>query len=117
MRNVDDLSATHLESKLAHPDYTPTPDRRYFVVRGRLWRLSNPSLDPAVHERLVQELMAARRAVRGAKNGSERMSARLEADAAKRALGERGEVWWNDGAPDYNRRLAVDTPYAEWFRR
>jgi hypothetical protein len=27
-------------------DYTPTPDRRYFVVRGRLWRLSNPRLAP-----------------------------------------------------------------------
>src|SRR5580704_16357319 len=47
-------------------DYTPTPDRRYFVVRGRLWRLSNPQLDPQIHERLVRDLMAARRAVRDA---------------------------------------------------
>ena len=44
-------------------DYTPTPDRRYFVVRGRLWRLSNPSLDPDTHERLVRDLMNARRAI------------------------------------------------------
>jgi len=24
-------------------------------------------------------------------------------------------VWWTDGAPDYNRRLARNTPYAAWF--
>jgi len=98
-------------------DYTPTPDRRYFVVRGRLWRLSNPFLDPAVHEQLVRELMIARRAVRYATNPQERISARIKTDAAKRALGERGEVWWKDGAPDYHRQLAVNTPYAAWFNR
>lgn len=96
-------------------DYTPTPDRRYFVVRGRLWRLSNPSLDPEIHERLVRELIAARRAIRDAADRKERIAARLKVDAAKKALGERGEVWWDDGAPDYHRRLAVDTPYAAWF--
>lgn len=97
-------------------DYTPTPDRRYFVVRGRLWRLSNPWLDPEIHARLVQELMAARRAVRDASDSKERIAARLKVDAAKKALGERGGVWWDDGAPDYNRRLAVNTPYAAWFK-
>jgi hypothetical protein len=96
-------------------DYTPTPDRRYFVVHGRLWRLSNPWLDPEIHECLVRELMAARRAVRDANDSRERIAARLKVDAAKKALGERGDVWWDDGAPDYNRRLAVDTPYAAWF--
>lgn len=97
-------------------DYTPTPDRRYFVVHGRLWRLSNPLLDSETHERLVVELMAARRAIRNAADTKERIAARLKVDAAKKALGERGDVWWDDGAPDYNRRLAVDTPYAAWFR-
>jgi hypothetical protein len=96
-------------------DFTPTPDRRYFVVRGRLWRLSNPSLDPFTHERLVSDLLQARRAVRDATDPIKRIAARLKADAAKRALGERGDVWWDDGAPDYHRHLAVDTPYAGWF--
>jgi hypothetical protein len=36
-------------------------------------------------------------------------------DAAKHALGERGAVWWTDGAPDYNRHLVKNTPYAAWF--
>jgi hypothetical protein len=97
------------------PDFTPTPDRRYFVVRGRLWRLSNPSLNPLTHQRLVNEVLEARRTVRETGDPIKRIAARLEADAAKRALGERGEVWWDDGAPDYNRRLVADTPYAAWF--
>jgi hypothetical protein len=25
-------------------------------------------------------------------------------------------VWWSDGAPDFNRHLAVNTPYAAWYR-
>jgi hypothetical protein len=98
------------------PDYTPTPDRRYFVVRGRLWRLSNPALDSNEHARLVQELMMARRALRDGVTSRERISARQKIDAAKRALGERGDPWWSDGSPDYNRRLAVNTPYASWFK-
>ena len=57
---------------------------------------------------LVSELMAARRAVR---DGGP--AARGRVDGAKRALGERGPVWWSDGAPDYNRHLAKNTPYAE----
>ena len=97
-------------------DYTPTPDRRYFVLRGRLWRLSNPLLDPSDHERFVRQLMLARRAVRDAANPRARILARVKVDAAKRALGERGDPWWRDGAPDYSRQLAADTPYAEWAR-
>jgi hypothetical protein len=42
-------------------------------------------------------------------------AARARVDAAKRALGERGPVWWVDGSPDLNRRLARNTPYAAWF--
>lgn len=94
-----------------------TPDGRYFVVRGRLWRCSNPALSPAERERLVAELMAARRAVAAARRAGDPATlaaARQAVDAAKHALGERGPVWWSDGAPDYNRRLARNTPYAEW---
>ena len=39
---------------------------------------------------------------------------RHRVDAAKRALGERGDPWWTDGAPDYNRKMARNTPYADW---
>ena len=97
-----------------------TPDKRYFVVRGRLWRCTNPSLDGAQRARLVAELMAARRAVRTAlhePDAKAEAAARGRVDAAKRALGERGPVWWQDGAPDFNRHLARNTPYADWFDR
>lgn len=99
------------------PDEHPrTPDGRYFVVRGRLWRLSNPDLDPRERERLVGELMVARRAVRDAMGEPAAVAqARGRVDAAKRDLGERGPVWWTDGAPDLNRRMVANTPYAEWF--
>jgi hypothetical protein len=66
-----------------------TPDGRYFVVRGRLWRLADPSLDPALKSRLVLELMVARRALRKPVDGPNAMlNARLRVDVAKRALGE-----------------------------
>ncbi len=43
-----------------------------------------------------------------------REAARARVDAAKVSLGERGPAWWTDGAPDLNRRMAKNTPYAEW---
>ena len=92
-----------------------TPDARYIVVRGRLWRASNPDLDPRERQRHVDALMHARRAVRDAANDEARRAARAQVDLAKHALGERGAAWWRDGAPDYNRRLVTNTPYATWF--
>lgn len=95
-----------------------TPDGRYLVVRGRLWRRSDPRLEPAERERRVAELMAARRAKGAAlRSGDEaaRAGARQRVQAAKEALGERGPVWWDDGAPDLTRHLARTTAYADWF--
>lgn len=91
-----------------------TPDARYILVRGRLWRAASPHLPDAERSRHVHALMAARRAVRDAADDDARAAARRAVDAAKHALGERGPPWWNDGAPDYNRHLARNTPYAAW---
>lgn len=78
-----------------HPD---TPDGRYFVARGRLWRKSNPALAEDERVRLVRELMSARRAVRDARgNGAAMADARERVDQAKIALGERGPVWQRAG--------------------
>ncbi|WP_432543309.1 hypothetical protein [Kineococcus sp. SYSU DK002] len=92
-----------------------TPDGRYLVVRGRLWRCSDPSLPEERRQELVRELMAARRQKRDAAGDGEREEARRRVDAAKHALGERGPVWWDDGAPDLTRHLARTTEYADWF--
>ena len=100
--------------RAARSDYPHTPDGRYFVVGKRLWRLSNPGLAAAQREILVRRLMKARAALRGA-SGEERVAVRARIDRVKRALGERGAPWWPDGAPDYNRHLVKNTPYAAWY--
>lgn len=110
-------SATEIEPRVGaqHP---VTPDGRYFVVRGRLWRMSDPQLSADERGALVRELMDARRAVartRRAKEVEANNRALAVVDAAKRALGERGPVWWEDGQPDYNRQMARNTPYADWM--
>jgi hypothetical protein len=97
------------------PEYPVTPDGRYFVVRGRLWRMADPTLPADRREALVRQLMDARRALRGQRTEQERAAARRQVDDAKRSLGERGPVWWSDGAPDFNRKLVKNTPYLEWF--
>ncbi|MGY3284499.1 hypothetical protein ACVW05_002090 [Pseudomonas fulva] len=100
------------------PKHPQTQDGRYFVVKETLWRCANPGLSEATRRALVGDLMRARRAVKQAKaedDASALQRARASVHAAKVALGERGEVWWTDGSPDYNRRKVTNTPYAEWF--
>lgn len=83
---------------------------------GRLWRASNPALPDAVRQAHVDRLMDARRAVAAARRSGDPVAeraARMQVHEAKVALGERGPVWWDDGAPDYNRKLAKNTPYAD----
>ncbi|WP_238542375.1 hypothetical protein [Sphingomonas sp. PAMC 26621] len=89
-------------------------------MRGRLWRLANPALAEDQRAALVKDLMTARRTVGVAKRAGDpeaEASAHADVDAAKHALGERGPVWWTDGAPDLNRHMARNTPYADWFER
>jgi hypothetical protein len=100
---------------LKHP---VTPDGRYFVVQGKLWRMANPNLFAEVRSELVSELMAARRPVRSAKltgDYAAEASAHHAVDVVKRKLGERGPAWWTDGSPDLNRHMVKNTPYAAWF--
>ena len=62
--------------------------------------------------------MDARRAVGAAKRADDPASekqARAAVHAAKLALGERGPVWWDDGAPDQNRKLVKNSSYADWY--
>lgn len=70
-----------------------TPDGRYIIVRGRLWRKSDPSLPEETRQRLTDELMDARRdvgaALRAGDPAAER-HARQRVDKAKHALGRAG---------------------------
>jgi hypothetical protein len=70
-----------------------TPDRRDFVVRGRLWRMANSDLGEAERADLVGRLMAAPRSVRDPNKRVDRVAeatAHMAVDEVKRALGERG---------------------------
>ena len=85
-------------------------------MRGSLWRASNPQLKETERQMLVDQLMEARREVGQARRTGDETAeraARAKVHAAKVALGERGPVWWDDGAPDYNRHLVKNTPYRD----
>ena len=97
--------------------YPVTPDGHYFLVRGRLWRCTNPHLAPQERQRHVQALMAGRRAVRAAKKDDDVdavRAARRQVDDAKHALGERGPAWWQEDGPLCDRRRVENTPYRAW---
>lgn len=105
----------HVQAAAREADAPTTPDGRYLVVRGRLWRKANPGLPEDLRQSLVHALMDARRALARPLSPAERRAARDEVDRAKQALGERGPVWWTDGAPDFNRRMVKNTPYRDWY--
>jgi hypothetical protein len=74
-----------------------TPDGHYVIIDGRKWRATDPSIPEERRQELVNELMSARRAVGAAKNAGDdeaEKEARARVHAAKVALGERGEPWW-----------------------
>ena len=80
--------------------------------------MTNPDLDEVDRADLVRRLMEARRTVRNAKKSADRDAdavAHGAVDNVKRALGERGPAWWHDGSPDFNRHMAKNTPYADWY--
>lgn len=107
-----------LRTSPGHLKPISTPDGRYLIVRGRLWRSTNPGLPEPVRAALVSDLMDARREVKAAtrKQDVARLAAaRVAVNAAKTLLGERGPVWWADGAKDFNRYLVKNTPYAQWY--
>jgi hypothetical protein len=62
--------------------------------------------------------MEARREIKAAARAHDQKrlaDARSAVNAAKVALGERGPVWWTDGAKDFNRHLVKNTPYTSWY--
>ena len=96
--------------------YPQTPDGRYFVSKGKLWRKSNPNLTDKGRKALNKKLMEARRGLKLAGHDAQKMrAARRKVHAAKIALGERGPVWWSDDAPDENNLSPRHSTYAEWW--
>ncbi|WP_025733958.1 hypothetical protein [Carnimonas nigrificans] len=103
---------------MAPSSYPTTPDGRYFVAKDKLWRKTDPRLDEATRQQWVNELMRARRAVKEAKHAESATAlaqARHAVNEAKIALGERGPVWWEDGAEDETGKHPRNSTYAKWW--
>ncbi|MEW9921418.1 hypothetical protein AB2B41_17555 [Marimonas sp. MJW-29] len=96
-------------------DYPRTPDGHFFVSKGRLWRCTDLSLDDSTRRAAVKALMQARRAVREAETEEVTRAARNQVDEAKRRLGERGPIWWDDGKPDEGGKHPRNSIYAGWW--
>lgn len=89
----------------AHGEGGPerTADGRHIIVNGRKWRATDPSIPENFRQELVDELMAARRAVKSADS-----DARRRVHDAKTALGERGAPWWEDASgEEVDERIAA----------
>ncbi len=98
---------------MSRKDRPQTPDGRYFVARAKLCRMTNPALPDAERRAALKALMQARLATRRGGPGAE--AARAAVDDAKRRLGERGPVWWSDGAPDEDGLDPAASTYAGWW--
>lgn len=80
-----------------------TDDGHYVIIDGRRWRATDPSIPERFRQELVDELMAARRAVRAAE-----ADARRRVQDAKTALGERGAPWWEERSGEaFDERIAA----------
>ena len=80
-----------------------TADGHHVIIDGRRWRATDPSVPDGFRQELVDELMAARRAVKSAE-----VDARLRVHDAKTALGERGAPWWEERSGDaFDERIAA----------
>ncbi|WP_312168182.1 DUF3253 domain-containing protein [Microbacterium sp.] len=80
-----------------------TADGHHVVIDGRRWRATDPSIPDGFRQELVDELMAARRAVKASES-----EVRRRVQDAKTALGERGAPWWEDRTGEtFDERIAA----------
>lgn len=96
-------------------DHPTTPDGRYFVARGRLWRKTDPRLSITQRRAAIKAMMQARRDERLAETDEAARAARARIEGAKQRLGESGPVWWSDGAPDESGLAPHNSSYAAWW--
>ena len=80
------------------------------MVDGRKWRATDPEIPEERAAELRRVLMAWRREVKRTKGTSEERWARDGVQAAKVALGERGDPWWEQSAEERSRRWSAEVP-------
>lgn len=80
------------------------------VIGGRRWRRQDPDLPDDVRDELLSHLGRGRSGVRTAKAAGDAegegdlAAARHRVDLAKHGLGERGDPWWEQSAPQKRAR-------------
>jgi hypothetical protein len=82
----------------------------FIEIDGRRWRATDPAIPEPFRKELVDELMRARRAVGVLLRAGDHdllADARAQVHAAKVALGERGEPWWEDPS-EAGRRSRIE---------
>lgn len=80
-----------------------TANGHHVIIDGRRWRATDPSIPDGFRQELVDELMAARRAVKASE-----ADARRRVQDAKTALGERGAPWWEERSGEaFDERIAA----------
>ncbi|MCW2512032.1 MAG: hypothetical protein JWR11_1074 [Mycobacterium sp.] len=88
-----------------------TEDGHFVVIDGRRWRATDPSIPEERRTELVGLLMSWRREVRRTKGTDEEPTARAGVQAAKVALGERGDPpWWDQTEAQRRDRWQVEVP-------
>jgi hypothetical protein len=86
-----------------------TDDGHYFVIDGRRWRATDPSIPDERRAELTKILMAWRRDVRRTKGTGDEKASRAGVQAAKLALGERGTPpWWEQTDAERRERWSAE---------
>ena len=110
---IGDIQGCHhtFQALLARINFNPKVDELWLV--GDLINRGSGSLEVL---RWCYEHQDNLKVVLGNHDLHALSQARAEVNAVKISLGERGPVWWTDGAQDFNRHLVKNTPYAEWYQ-
>ena len=88
-----------------------TPDGHHVVIDGRRWRATDPAIPEERRAELTKILMAWRRDVRRTKGTDEESTSRAGVQAAKVALGERGQPpWWEQTDAERQARWSTGVP-------
>lgn len=87
-----------------------TLDGHYFVIEGRRWRATDPDIPEERRAELTRILMAWRRDVKSTRGTDQEKRSRAGVQAAKVALGERGDPWWKQSDAERRKRWSADVP-------
>jgi len=90
-----------------------TQDGRYIIANGVLYRTPNPNLTDEQILKLSKIVSLTRKEYHFPRKGLSKKHLRENLRDVEKDRS--GEIWWTDGAPDYNRTRLSKSPYYEWY--